>query len=173
MRSLTFFDPAEANGVLANFYPASFVGSARKYRTAEHAYQSLKFLYRQSLAEMVRRTKDPGRAKGISRDQERFAFRRWNNVKLDVMKLVVWARAKGDRRFRRALLKTGLSNVVELTCSDPFWGWSNSIGGANHMGRILVEVRRCLRAGTPLRLSLTFSELPEDRLFLRRVRRWL
>jgi predicted NAD-dependent protein-ADP-ribosyltransferase YbiA (DUF1768 family) len=90
-----------------------------------------------------------------------------------VMRQVIWARADQDPPFRRALLRTGFRPIVELTTMDPFWGWSPSAGGDNHMGRILTEARRRIRANAPFSAGLASNLGPRDRLFLEAVRRWL
>lgn len=126
---------------LSNFYPSIIPFEGITFATVEHAYQAAKTLdfdARLRIAALA----TPGEAKKAGR--ELVLRPGWEAVKVDVMRRLL------KRKFRhpelaRLLLATGDEPLVEGNhWNDTFWGVCNGVG-ANHLGRLLMEVRRKLR----------------------------
>ncbi len=71
----------------------------------------------------------------------------WDAEKFEVMLEIVRARASHDQEFRRAILQTHNSLIVENVKIPPNteWGIGDRSGG-NKMGKILMKLRRELVA---------------------------
>lgn len=72
--------------------------------------------------------------------------------RLDWMLWVVWQKAQTHQSYRDLLLSTGDRQIIEKIERDPFWAaYPDENGvyvGENHMGRINMLIRDCLRKGT-------------------------
>lgn len=128
---------------LSNFWesPCEFEGT--RYPSSEHAYQAAKFL--SPVDRRAFRTGTPGQAKRRGRGG---ALRQdWERVKLDVMLSCLRSKFTLSADLRRRLLATGDAKLVEgNTWGDRFWGVCRG-QGANHLGRLLMQVREEIRAG--------------------------
>ncbi len=126
---------------LNNFYPVWFEYEGRMYETAEHAFQASKAMD-ESDREWIRNAPTPGSAK--SRGGRVKAWADWDVVRLIVMRKVVEAKF-GDRHLADLLLATGDRELVEGNYwGDTFWGVCRG-EGENHLGKILMGVRRRLK----------------------------
>lgn len=122
---------------LSNFFPSPVEFEGVIYPTVEHAYQAAKTLKRAE-RERLRQLTTPGAAKRASR---RLTLRPdWDQVKLQVMKQLVWQKFT-DPALRDRLLQTHPCPLIEENnWGDRFWGVCGRVG-KNHLGRILMEVR--------------------------------
>lgn len=69
----------------------------------------------------------------------------WNKMRVDIMHSIVYAKFTQNPDLREKLLATGDAHLEEgNTWGDRFWGVSGGIG-QNHLGKILMDVRRDLR----------------------------
>jgi len=122
---------------LSNFFPCKIQIKGLTFLTLEHAFQAAKCaLWEDKVA--ISMLPKPGEAKRFAR-----AVRMrddWNEIKLGVMESLL--RAKFSRPDLKAkLLATGDAQIVEgNTWNDRFWGVCNGVG-ANHLGRLLMELR--------------------------------
>ena len=68
----------------------------------------------------------------------------WNAVKTGLMKEIVTAKFTQNPHLAEKLLATGDRQIAEgNTWGDTFWGGDGRTGeGKNHLGRILMQVRR-------------------------------
>lgn len=71
----------------------------------------------------------------------------WEEVKLDVMRDVVFAKFFQNPELAKRLLATGGSNLIEgNNWHDTFWGVDSETGeGQNNLGKILMEIRAELK----------------------------
>lgn len=65
----------------------------------------------------------------------------WDNVRLVVMKRCLLAKFRQNITLAKLLLDTGDALIVEDSPRDSFWGIGKNGDGANHLGRLLMEVR--------------------------------
>lgn len=132
---------------LSNFSPLYPEGSALRAQaplmTAEHLFQAAKTnLEAERLAVMAART--PGEAKRLG---QKVTLREdWDDVRVDIMREIVLYKFT-DYDLWTLLDATGDRELVEgNTWGDTFWGVDLETGrGFNHLGKILMEVRRILR----------------------------
>lgn len=138
---------------LSNFghCPEGVTHMGIKYATAEHAYQAQK-ITNVELRQAVYGCHDnpaldctPVDAKRISRA---YPLRHdWNQVKLQAMTEIVWAKFTQNPTLRAKLLGTGDTELIEGNWwGDTYWGVYKG-KGENHLGKILMETRRRLVEG--------------------------
>lgn len=65
----------------------------------------------------------------------------WEQVKLLIMKKLVYVKFQQHPDLYHRLINISGPIVEENTWGDKFWGQCNGVG-ENHLGRILMEVRR-------------------------------
>ncbi len=124
---------------LSNFWPAVIVLDGITYPTAEHAYQAAK-TDDQSIKRHIALIKSPGEVKKFSRAIQLKA--NWNEIRIDVMTRVQFAKYDQNADLRQQLLDTGDHDLVEVNnWKDRFWGVYDG-GGYNHLGVILMKVRK-------------------------------
>ena len=73
----------------------------------------------------------------------------WERVKLGLMKEIVTAKFAQNEDMLQQLIATGSMTLTEGNMwNDTFWGVSLKTGkGENHLGRILMRIRKELQAG--------------------------
>ena len=127
---------------LSNFWPCTVNYGALTYRSAEAAYQAHKCLDLNERGKFT--TMQPGEAKRAGKHYHRPD---WDEMKLDVMRCVVWAKFTQNQALTLKLLATGQARLEEGNYwHDRFWGVCpvGSGKGLNHLGQILMDVRRQL-----------------------------
>lgn len=139
-------------GFLSNFYPCEIEHRGIKYPSVEHYYVAMKCNGPQlvngvqytpiDFHEMVARIPSPGAAKKLG---QRITVRKdWSEKKLEFMNWAVREKFK-DEKLAEMLLATGDEELVEGNVwNDTFWGVCDG-KGSNHLGKILMRVRKELR----------------------------
>lgn len=133
---------------LSSFYPVEVTIHNRVYPTVEQAYQSVKS-YRESWKATCSSPRiKPGEIKRASRNLEDIRPDR-DRIKLSVMEYLVLQKFKQEP-FRSKLLATGDLNIAEGNRrGDDFRGIClKKNKGQNHLGRMIMEVRKTLQAET-------------------------
>lgn len=69
----------------------------------------------------------------------------WDDVKIDVMRQIIRAKAAQHEYVRRKLLATGDRELVENSWRDSYWGWGPNQDGLNMLGKLWMELRAGLR----------------------------
>lgn len=142
---------------LSNFQPCGIEHQGIKYPSVEHFYVAMKSDSEQMLngisytkndfREMVAALKSAAIAKAIG---SKIKIRKdWNEKKLGFMNWAVREKFK-DESLAEMLLGTGDKEIVEGNAwHDNFWGQCECHKcrgkGKNHLGRILMDVRKELR----------------------------
>lgn len=131
---------------LSNFYPSVIVGGYRGDNvvapSVEHAYQAFKAERKADrdrilLAGSAAIAKRMGRTVKLRPD--------WEEVKLRIMTNLVRTKFLQNPALGDKLLATGDEELIEGNhWGDTFWGVCRG-EGENHLGRILMEVRKFLR----------------------------
>lgn len=122
---------------LSNFYKASILYDGIIYMNAEAAFQAQKtnnMVERVYMSEM-----GPAEAKRYGRKVK--LRKDWNDVRLSVMKDIVYVKFSQNPDLKEKLLATGEARLEEGNdWGDRFWG---TVGGSgeNHLGKILMEIR--------------------------------
>lgn len=69
----------------------------------------------------------------------------WDLVKIDIMRVAVWAKFEQHMSVRSLLLSTGDAELVEASPNDYVWGTGLDGTGKNLLGILLQSVRDELR----------------------------
>ena len=137
---------------LSNFYKHTLNYMGQRFLTAEHAYQWSKTIDRKE-RNRVRMSMTPGIAKtrggGVTLRED------WEDIKLDVMKAIVFNKFSQCPTLIRQLLNTeGIHLIEGNKWHDNYWGecYCNDSkcileAGRNHLGNILVQTRHALSFG--------------------------
>ena len=129
---------------LSNFYFAPFEFEEVFYSTAEHAFQSYK-THDEHERRLIRKAKTPGEARRLGKTVN--LRPEWEDIKLGLMKRIVFAKFGQSQRLKRKLIETEDAELIEgNSWHDTFWGVCNGVG-ENHLGKILMEVREVLKEG--------------------------
>lgn len=129
---------------LSNFYPSPVTYNGVTYPTSEHAYQAAKATSKRD-HDKILYAKRPGDAKRIGKHIPRNKAMIRDEGRIRVMREVVQAKFEQNPDLAEKLLATEEAKLIEgNTWGDQFWGAVNGRGD-NHLGRILMDVRRILR----------------------------
>ena len=129
---------------LSNFYECRLEYLGKTYRNAESAYQANKSgdpIVRNRFTNLTgREAKALGRRVVMRED--------WDKIKLRVMKDIVSIKFTNPQ-LSKLLIDTNDEEIVESnTWNDTYWGVCNG-KGSNHLGIILMEVRKELTEVQP------------------------
>lgn len=136
--------------VLSNFAAFRLQWAGHDFDTSEHAYHWEKFPAQTQNAIAARvwimSAKSAHEAFKLA---ERFKAERradWDDIKIGVMKQILFAKADQHEYVRRKLLATGDRELIEDSWRDDFWGWGPNRDGQNVLGKLWMEVRKELRS---------------------------
>lgn len=134
--------------VLSNFSAFNVDWDGWRFQTVEHAYHHAKFpIECGMLRAQIREA--PSAHEAFRMAQLAKASRRpdWDEIKVDVMRDLIRAKAEQHEYVRRKLLQTGARELVENSWRDDFWGWGPNRDGQNMLGKLWMEIRAEIRAG--------------------------
>lgn len=124
---------------LSNFYHCWVMLDGKYYPSVEHAYQAAKTLDPIE-REKIKNASNPGTAKRLGRVCTHRSD--WKKIKVDIMTDLVRQKFIRSHDLAEKLLSTGSEELVEgNTWGDTFWGVYRG-RGENHLGKILMQVRR-------------------------------
>lgn len=128
-----------------------------RYPTAEHLFQSLKFLpHRPDIAAKIRKIQNPADAIREARKNIKDVKKGWisQGKNLEAMKLALLLKFSQNSKLSRQLLSTGDADLVEASPTDAFWGAGSSEGipnlGRNELGKALRRTRETIRTQSGL-----------------------
>lgn len=142
---------------LSNFYPCRIVFDGTAYPSVEHAYVASKTLDSKKRKEILELTL-PGEVKKLGR---KIKLRpSWDTLRLHYMRDFVTQKFQGDTQLANLLMDTYPTTLLMDTYpttliegnhwghwGDTFWGVYNG-EGQNHLGKILMDVRKCILENT-------------------------
>lgn len=139
--------------VLSNFSSFNLVWEGNIFATSEHAYHWCKFYEIGNGRQDWRAAREavesaPSAHEAFKRAERLKGIRRpdWDEVKIDIMRDILRAKASQHEYVRRKLLATSDRILVENSWRDDFWGWGPNRDGQNMLGNLWMEVRSELRA---------------------------
>ena len=149
----------QPNGYLSNWWAAPFEFDGVRYPTTEHfmMYQKALMMGDHAVAEQVLMATSPAQVKALGRKVKNFNPRLWDDQKFDIVLQGNLAKFRAYPDLLNRLLATGDSIIAEAADYDRVWGIGLSAGdarardpaqwrGQNLLGKVLMEVRRRLRA---------------------------
>ena len=132
--------------VLSNFSSFTLQWHGHRFDTSEAAYHFEKF--RDSapdVAEAIRTAASAHEAFKIAAANRCRQRPDWDDVKLDVMRQILRAKADQHEYVLRKLLETGDRTLIEDSWRDGYWGIGEDGNGQNWLGRLWMEVRPSVR----------------------------
>ncbi len=135
--------------VLSNFSSFNLQWKGYTFPTSEHAYHWEKFFPDVSVRHIAEDILNAPSAHEAFKIAERAKSARrpdWDQVKVDVMRDILRAKAKQHEYVSRKLLATGDRELVENSWRDDYWGWGPDKDGQNMLGKLWMEIRAELRA---------------------------
>lgn len=125
---------------LSNFSSFAITWEGDTYMTTEHVYQSEKFEDKKIKIE-IRNASSSHDALRIAKKHRSEYRKEWDDVKLGIMKSILVEKVKQHEYIREKLLESGDREIFENSPVDDFWGWGNTKDGANHLGKLWMEIR--------------------------------
>ncbi len=89
----------------------------------------------------IQASSTPELAAKIGRNPEHQPYPDWDLCKCKLMYRAVWQKFSQHLDIRQILLDTLDAEIIEDSPVDYFWGCGIDRTGANHLGRILMQVR--------------------------------
>ncbi|WP_374668825.1 NADAR family protein [Ramlibacter sp.] len=137
--------------VLSNFSAFSLMWQGHRFPTSEHAYHWEKFSPGQTDGKVdvraeILNARSAHDAFKMGRQWGSLRRPDWDEVKVEVMRGILRAKADQHEYVRRKLLATGDRTLIENSWRDDFWGWGPNRDGQNMLGRLWMALRTELRA---------------------------
>lgn len=139
--------------VLSNFSAFTIQWKGLRFDTSEAVYHWEKFNnpdltpYERDVLESIRLAPSAHEAFKIGQEHKRLRRPDWDNVKVDIMRQILRAKAEQHEYVYRKLLATGDRDLVENSWRDDYWGWGPNRDGQNMLGKLWMELRDEIRAG--------------------------
>lgn len=132
--------------VLSNFSAFNLEWKGLTFPTSEHAYHWEKFTPNYTaLRDYIRQAPSAHEAFKLAERNKHCRREDWDDVKVDVMRDILRAKAQQHPYVMRKLLATGDRELVENSWRDGFWGWGPHRDGQNMLGKLWMQVRSEMR----------------------------
>ena len=142
--SIDFYKELGEFGFLANYSQHGFFKKGIYYPTAEHYYQSQKF-DDVAIRNRIIKAKTPKEASNIGRDRALVRRNNFRDIKNFVMYEGVLEKFRQNFDIRDKLIETRNEEIREMTVKESYWGVGPNFDGENHMGKILMKVRKQIK----------------------------
>ena len=129
---------------LDNFSAFSLVIDNVEYKTAEHAFQSIKFLQTsKEIAEEIRLSSSPFEARNLAHKYKELRRGDWKDVKYGIMEKILYEKTIQNQYVKEKLLATKDYRIVEDCGEDDDKDWGCGIDGTgeNNLGKIWMRIR--------------------------------
>jgi len=134
---------------LSNFSSFTLQWKGLRFDTSEATYHWEKFLTYESASiselEVIRKkislAPSAHEAFQLSRKYKELVRPDWDNVKIDIMKEILWAKVKQHEYVRQKLVSSGNRQLIEDSWRDDFWGWGPNKDGKNILGELWMMIR--------------------------------
>ena len=129
---------------LDNFSPFNVDIDGVEYKTAEHAFQSIKFLKTsKEIAEEIRLSSSPFDARALAHKYKSLRREDWKDVKYEIMEKILYEKTIQNQYVKEKLLATKNNTIIE-DCGaddDKDWGCGLDGTGQNNLGKIWMRIR--------------------------------
>lgn len=129
---------------LSNFSSFRIRWAGRWFDTSEHAYHWEKFPDCTELRKELRLTLSAHEAFKLAERNKHLRRPDWDDVKVEVMRRIIRAKAEQHEYVRRKLMETGDRPLIEGSWRDNFWGIGPNKDGQNMLGKLWMELRAAL-----------------------------
>jgi ribA/ribD-fused uncharacterized protein len=136
--------------VLSNFSAFRLSWGMYTFDTSEAAYHWEKFPGFVYARRAIREAASAHEAFKVAEQYKEHRRSDWDDIKVDVMRRILRAKASQHEYVLRKLLATGERELIEDSWRDDFWGWGPNRDGQNMLGKLWMEVRAELRTQPPL-----------------------
>lgn len=126
---------------LSNFHIAPFEYGGVTFASVEHCFQYHKTTDGE-WREKIRKASNPSAAKKLGRQCP--MRNNWDGIRVHLMERFVLAKFQQHDNLATTLVATGNRPIEEDAWWDRFWGTGKKGDGENHMGKILMQVRKLL-----------------------------
>lgn len=142
----SFYKTDETFGLLSNMKGRIYLQvNEVSFYSSEALYQALKFPYSPEIQKKIAGVKSPLIAKRVAQSFRDKSRGDWENVRNNIMRLVLRIKYVQWPPFRDILFQTGDKAIVEVSRKDTYWGAieinEETIEGRNILGRLLMELR--------------------------------
>lgn len=129
--------------VLSNFSAFQIRHAGFLFPTSEHAYHWEKFTreFASDIRFLIREAPSAHAAFKLAEENRQFRRPDWDDVKVDIMRVILTEKADQHEYVRRKLLETGERDLIEDSWRDDFWGWGPNRDGLNWLGTLWMQIR--------------------------------
>lgn len=124
----------------SNFSSFVIEWEGKLYMTSEHVYHSEKFRD-EEMKELIRTTRSAHDALHLAYANKDKYRPDWNDVRIGIMRKILHVKVSQHPYVKKKLLESGDRELIEDSWRDSFWGWGPNKDGANHLGKLWMEVR--------------------------------
>lgn len=129
---------------LDNFSAFSVMLDGVEYKTAEHAFQTLKFVdTAPDIASQIKNSNSPFEARNLAHQFKTSRRKDWSEVKYQIMERILLEKVKQNDIVKKSLLETYPFPIIEDCGEDDDKDWGCGIDGTgqNNLGKILMKIR--------------------------------
>ncbi len=127
--------------VLSNFSAFRLEWKGFPFQTSEAAYHWEKFPHLPTLQNTIALAASAHVAFKIAERNKGLRREDWDDVKVDIMREILRAKAHQHEYVSRKLMATGTRELIEDSWRDDFWGWGANRDGQNLLGKLWMEIR--------------------------------
>jgi len=126
--------------VLSNFSAFAIEYDGMVFPTSEHFYHWHKFLDA-NIRDKILKARSAHDAYQLAQQFKVMRRADWDEVKVDIMRDILFRKVKQHNYVRTKLLQTGDRLLIEDSWRDDYWGWGPNKDGLNMLGKLWMEVR--------------------------------
>ena len=142
--AIKFYKSNDPYGFLNNFYRSRFFLYHHWWNWVEAPYQAMKTMDVEAY-DKIRLATTPREARDIGQTVP--IHDSWEEIKIQVMYDCCLAKFTQNQDLMDKLMGTGEEELIEDSPVDSFWGCGADGKGQNHLGKVLMRVRKDLRNG--------------------------
>ena len=145
-KPICFYHKEDPYYEFTNFYLVYVQIDGKYWSTTENYFQAQKYIGT-PLYGAIQECSTAREAFTLSRSPQGSRWRRsdWEEVKQDVMYVALYAKFTQHQELKKLLLKTGDRPLIEHTERDSYWGDGGDGSGRNHLGELLMRLRKELK----------------------------
>lgn len=140
MSIIHFYRTNSTYGCFSNFSRHGFLLDGIYWPTAEHYFQSEKFL-ETNLKVEIANLASPLEAAIYGRNKEKPLRPDWEYIKIEIMRCTIYNKFNQNPDINEILISTENYTLVEHTKNDSYWGDGGNGTGENMLGKLLMELR--------------------------------